>query len=78
MTPYEISQVDQEHLEQQDTIAEAYYTTGMSDALERQFPRWNIEPYLTGYVAGIKQLPSDPSGRIAPGSSAPVSLDDEF
>lgn len=77
MTPYEISQRDQERLEQQDSVAEAYYTTGMSDALERQFPRWNIEPYLTGYVAGIKQLPADAAGRIVP-DFALVSLDDEF
>lgn len=77
MTPYEISQLDQERARQQDAIAEAYYTTGMSDALERQFPRWNIEPYLTGYVAGVKQLPAV-AGRIAPEGSEPVSFDDEF
>jgi hypothetical protein len=78
MTPYETSQLNQERCEQQDTIAEAYYTTGMSDALERQFPQWNVEPYLTGYVVGVKQLPADPSGRIALESSVPVSLDNEF
>jgi hypothetical protein len=51
-TSYEIAQLDQERHQQQDAIAEAYYTSGMSDALDRLFPRWSIEPYLTGYVAG--------------------------
>jgi hypothetical protein len=78
MTPYETRQLDQQRCEQQDAIAQAYYTTGISDALERQFPRWNLEPYLTGYVAGVKQLPADPAGRIAPERSIPISLDDEF
>lgn len=78
MTPYETHQLDQQRCEQQDAIAEAYYTTGMSDALARQFPRWNLEPYLSGYVAGVKQLPSDLAGRIALQDSSCMSLDDEF
>jgi hypothetical protein len=77
-TSHEIAQLDQERWEQQDAIAEADYISGLSDALDGLFPRWSIEPYLIGYVAGIKQLPCDTAGRIQPEDAAPLSLDDEF
>ncbi len=65
MTPYELNQQHQLHSDQQDKIAEDFYLDGLTDGAHSQLPRWNHEPYLRGYLEGLKRIPTDPAGRIA-------------
>lgn len=64
MTPYEITQLDQERCEQQDRSAQEAYLDGLTDGAHSQLPQWNHEPYLRGYLEGVKRIPADPAGRV--------------
>lgn len=64
MFDYDPSVLMQDHYERQDRIRVAWYDTGLNDALMGELPVWRDDAYLAGYVAGLKQRPCDPSGRI--------------
>ncbi|WP_416667933.1 hypothetical protein [Egbenema bharatensis] len=64
MTPFEQQQLAQEQIEQQDTAAFNRYLDGSEDAAFGQLPRYTDTAYLMGYVAKLKELPTNPDGTI--------------
>jgi hypothetical protein len=64
MTPFEIAQVDQERIEQQDQIAQQRRLDGAADAAFGRLPEWSDDDYLAGYVAKLKELPRNADGTI--------------
>jgi hypothetical protein len=49
---------------QQDEAAQALYLDGCTDAGFGQLPQYADETYLAGYMATIKNLPTDARGKI--------------
>lgn len=82
MTPDHIGLLEYERQKQQDAIAEEYFEMGMADGAARELPAWIHEAYLSGYIAGVRQLASDAIGRIvdrSPDLPDPFyRLEDEF
>lgn len=90
MTPFEAKFVDQERIEQSDAAYEERYLEGNTDAAFGRLPEFADEAYLSGYVAKLKELPKDPTGRLIHYSPRqqfawgrmdtpnPCSCDDEF
>ncbi|NJO81269.1 MAG: hypothetical protein HC827_24115 [Cyanobacteria bacterium RM1_2_2] len=66
--PYALMQT---RYEQQERIAESWYSNGCNDALLGKLPEWKDEAYLAGYLSGIRQLPADDAGRILSQQIAP-------
>jgi len=64
MTPFEIAQVDQERIKQQDQIAQQRRLDGAADAAFGRLPEWSDDDYLAGYVAKLKELPRNTDGKI--------------
>lgn len=64
MTPSEIYAEDQVRVEQADAAYQERYFDGCTDAASGQLPQYANEAYLAGYVAKLKELPTDPMGRL--------------
>jgi hypothetical protein len=64
MTPFELEQLHQEHIQQQDQAALERYADGSTDAGFGQLPQFADDDYLAGYIATIQRLPRDAEGRI--------------
>lgn len=65
MTPYELNELRQEHIEAQDNAAFERYLSGSEDAAFGQLPQYSDTAYLMGYMAKLKELPTNPDGTIA-------------
>ena len=70
MTPDQIGLIQQDYWQQQDAIAQDYYALGMTDATARELPAWIHEAYLSGYIAGVRQLECSEIGEIIDRSPA--------
>jgi hypothetical protein len=64
MTPYEIDCERERRDEEQSAIAAEWYSEGRDDASGGRLARWADEAYLSGYVAGLKELPKNPDGTL--------------
>lgn len=64
MTPYEIDCERERRDEEQGAIAADWYHEGREDASGGRLARWADEAYLSGYVAGLKELPKNPDGTL--------------
>ncbi len=53
-----------EREERDNKIREERYLDGATDAAFGRLPELSDEDYLAGYVAKLKELPKDPTGRI--------------
>jgi hypothetical protein len=58
MTPFD----EQQH--QHQAIAQDLYLEGANDAAFGQLPRLQHQAYLSGYMAKLKELPTNSSGEI--------------
>jgi hypothetical protein len=56
MSPFEAIQLDQEHQEQQQTIAHDLYLEGMADAAFGYSPKYKDSAYLDGYFIELRSL----------------------
>jgi hypothetical protein len=71
MTPYETdcaaeraAGLRERRDEEQSAIAAEWYDEGRDDASGGRLARWADEAYLSGYVAGLKELPKNPDGTL--------------
>lgn len=63
MTPFEIEiAVNEQEAKQRDIDQQRYerYSEGATDAAFGQLPQYSDPDYLAGYVAKIRELPTDP------------------
>lgn len=56
MTPFDAQQLDQERIEQQQTIAQELYVEGATDAAMGESPQSKDPAYLDGYLARLREL----------------------
>ncbi|MGB3491478.1 MAG: hypothetical protein WBA57_02035 [Elainellaceae cyanobacterium] len=64
MLPAFIDSIQAEMAEQADAAREEFYLDGATDAAFGQLPEYAHDAYLAGYVAKLKELPTDANGRL--------------
>jgi len=62
--PAFIDSIQAEMAAQADAAREEFYLDGATDAAFGRLPEYAHEAYLAGYVAKLKELPTDTTGRL--------------